>query len=216
MTTPPSLVRLVAELERLPGIGRRSAERLAHHLIRVPEARALELADAIRAARSKIRPCGRCRAPSERDPCATCDDPARDARLLMVVETARDQTAMEDAGGFPGLYFVLGGRLSPLEGVSAEDLDLDALAARVSSGGVEEVCIATNPDLEGDGTARALERTLLPLGVKVTCLARGLPTGGQIEYQSAAVLAEAFEGRRVVEDVEKGPDRPGDVRRART
>lgn len=195
MVTPPSLDRLVDALERLPGIGRRSAERIAHHLLRVRADEAIALADAIRDARERIRPCSRCRAPAEQDPCRICRDDARDASLLMVVETARDLAAVEHGGGYRGLYFVLGGRLSPLEGVTASDLDLEALERRVVEGGVKEVCLATNPDLEGDGTALAVTRALTASGVDVTRLARGLPAGGQIEYQNASVLAEAFEGR---------------------
>jgi len=198
MITPPALAHLIEELERLPGIGRRSADRLAHHLLRVPEAEALGLAEAIRDARARIRPCSRCRAPAERDPCAICGDAARDARTLVVVESARDLVAFEAAGGYRGLYFVLGGRLSPLEGVTAADLDVAALVARATEPGVEEVCLATNPDLEGDGTALLLEKALLPSGARLTRLARGLPAGGQIEHQSAAVLAEAFAERRSV------------------
>ena len=202
---PPSLTHLVESLERLPGIGRRSAERLAAHLLRVPEARALELADAIREARARIRACSRCRAPAEADPCPICADATRDATLLVVVETPRDLAALESSGGYRGLYYVLGGRLSPLDGVGAGSLDLDGLAARVRENEVAEVCLATNPDLEGDGTAllvgrelerAALERSGRPL--RITRLARGLPSGGQIEYQSAAVIAEAFEERRAV------------------
>ena len=156
MSTPPSLSHLVEELERLPGIGRRSAERLAAHLLRVPEARALALADAIREARDRIRACGSCRAPAEADPCPICRDSTRDATLLVVVETPRDLAAMEGSGGYRGLYYVLGGRLSPLDGVGAKDLDLDGLSRRIEDGDVREVCIATNPDLEGDGTDHIL------------------------------------------------------------
>lgn len=198
MTQPPSLARLIEELERLPGIGRRSAERLAHHVLRMPEASALSLADAIREARSRIRACSRCRAPAESDPCPICRDPSRDPRLLVVVETARELAAFECGGTFRGLYYVLGSSLSPLDGVRPEDLDLAALAGRVEDGVVEEVCLATNPDLEGDGTALLIANALAGADVRVTRLARGLPSGGQIEYQSAAVLAEAFEGRRSV------------------
>ena len=208
MSTPPSLVRLVEALERLPGIGRRSAERLARHLLRVPEARAMELADAIRHARARIRACSRCHAPAERDPCPICADATRDARLLVVVETPRDLAVLESSGGYRGLYYVLGGRLSPLDGAGAGTLDLEGLTARILEGEVTEVCLATNPDLEGDGTAllvgRELERaarersTCGGVALRVTRLARGLPSGGQIEYQSAAVIAEAFEGRRAV------------------
>jgi recombination protein RecR len=196
VTTPGSLARLVDELERLPGIGRRSAERLAHHLLRVPEERALALADAIRAARTGIRPCSLCRAPTERDPCPICADPGRERDLLMVVETARDMAAIEAGGRYRGLYHVLGGRLSPLDPSSAGAGDVEALRERVRAGGVREVCLATNPDLEGDGTALEIARVLAASGVLLTRLARGLPTGGQIEYQNPAVLADAFEGRR--------------------
>jgi len=198
VSTPPSLGKLVEALERLPGIGPRSAGRIAHHLLRVPEARALELAEAIREARRLIRPCSLCLAPSERDPCAICADPGRDATTLLVVETARDLQAIEQGGRYRGRYFVLGGRLSPLEGVQAKDLGFAQLVQRAKDGVVREVCLATNPDLEGDGTARAIEGVLEGRGVRVTRLARGLPAGGQIEYQSGAVLAEAFEGRRPV------------------
>lgn len=208
MSTPPSLVRLVEALERLPGIGRRSAERLAGHLLRVPEARALELAEAIRDARARIRACSRCRAPSEADPCSICSDSTRDRKLLVVVETPRDLTALESAGGYRGLYYVLGGRLSPLDGVGPNELDLEGLSSRIGEGEVEEVCLATNPDLEGDGTALLVGRELARAArersaggggaLRVTRLARGLPSGGQIEYQSAAVISEAFEGRRAI------------------
>ena len=160
--------------------------------------RALTLADAIREARERIRACSMCRSPAERDPCPLCADPGRDARLLVVVESPRDLAALEASGSMRGLYYVLGGRLSPLDGVAAEDLELDGLAHRVREGGVVEVCIATNPDLEGDGTALLIQQALEKHDVRVTRLARGLPSGGQIEYQSTAVIAEAFDERRDV------------------
>jgi recombination protein RecR len=197
-TGPKSLERLVEELERLPGIGRRTAERLAHHLLRVPAERALSLAEAIREARDLIRPCSTCRAPSEADPCSICADPARDQGVVLVVETARDLAAVEEGRVYRGLYHVLGARLSPLEGQGPGTLDLSSLLDRVKRGGVREVVIATNPDLEGDGTALLLAKALAATGAAVTRLARGLPAGGQIEYQSASVLAEALEGRRPV------------------
>lgn len=196
MTAPPSLLRLIHELERLPGIGPRSAQRLAHHLLRTAEPKALALADAIREVRERIRPCSACRCPSEADPCPICREATRDRSVVLVVETPRDLEALEATGTYRGLYFVLGGRLSPVEGVTAKDLDLEALRRRVADAEVREVCLATNPDLEGDGTARAVERALGESGVRVTRLARGLPAGGQIEHLSAAVLAEAFEGRK--------------------
>lgn len=201
--SPESLDALVTELERLPGIGPRSASRLAHHLLRVPEDVALALADAIRAARARIRPCSQCRAPSEVDPCPICADGARDASLLLVVETPRDLGAVEAGGSYHGLYYVLGARLSPLEGVDAQALDLEGLATRAGQPEVVEVCIGTNPDLEGDGTALAVIDAVRSVQVdgrpRISRLARGLPTGGQIEYQNASVIADAFEGRRALD-----------------
>jgi recombination protein RecR len=202
MAVPASLVRLAEELERLPGVGRRTAERLAYHLLRVPEERALSLADAIRRARERVRPCSLCRCPTETEPCVVCADPARDRTLLLVVESARDLAAVENGGVFRGLYFVLGGRLAPMDGAGADSLDLEGLEARVRGGEVREVCLATNADLEGDGTAllvaQTLARAATDAAVRVTRLARGLPAGGQIEHQSSTVLAEAIEGRRPV------------------
>ncbi len=194
---PESLVRLVAALERLPGVGRRTAERLAHHLLRAPEEEAKDLARAILDARERIRPCGTCLAPAETDPCPVCADERRDRGLVLVVETARDLQAIEASGAWKGVYHVLGGRVSPLDGVGAETLSIDALAARARSGGVREVVIATNPDLEGDGTGLFVERALVGVpGLLVTRLARGMPSGGAIEHASRAVLAEALENRR--------------------
>ena len=181
----------------LPGVGRRTAERLAHHLLRVPEAEALALADAIREARERIRPCSVCGAPSESDPCPVCSDGSRDRGLVLVVETARDLVALEASGTWKGVYHVLGGRVSPLEGVGPEALSLAALTLRAASGAVREIVIATNPDLEGDGTALHVERALRLAAptVRVTRLARGLPSGGAIEYVSKAVLSDAIENR---------------------
>ncbi len=212
---PESLDRLVTALAELPGVGRRTAERLAHHLLRVPEVEALTLADAIRHARARIRPCPICGSPSEALPCDVCADPARDASTVLVVETARDLRAIEDAGVYRGVYHVLGGRVSPLEGVAVEHLALDALVARVRASGhdatvrhdsdsagpdargpIREVIVATNPDLEGDGTALHVERALAHTGVRVTRLARGLPSGGTLEFASKTVLADALENRR--------------------
>ena len=179
--TPESLDALVAQLERLPGIGPRSAARLAHHLLRVPESEALDLADAIRRARARIRPCASCHAPSETDPCPLCADPARDRSVLLVVETPRDLGAFEAGGTYRGLYFVLGARLSPLEGVDASALDLEGLAARAALAEVAEVCLGTNPDLEGDGTALTVTAALRGIQhggrPRITRLARGLDVG---------------------------------------
>jgi recombination protein RecR len=194
---PQSLDRLVEALMLLPGVGRRTAERLAHHLLRAPQEEALALADAIRVARARIRPCSSCLAPAERDPCPVCSDPARDAGLVLVVETARDLRAVEEAATWRGVYHVLGGRVSPIEGVGADALAIDALVARAKSGSVREVVIGTNPDLEGDGTALSVARALRGVeGVLVTRLARGMPSGGAIEHAGRAVLEEALENRR--------------------
>ena len=197
---PESLERLVTRLTDLPGVGRRTAERLAHHLLRVPEAEAIALADAIREARARIRPCATCHAPAESDPCDVCADPARDRSTVLVVETARDLRAIEDAGVFRGVYHVLGGRVSALEGLTVEHLSLEALVARVRTGDgagpVREVIVATNPDLEGDGTALHVEQALRSTGARVTRLARGLPSGGALEFASRTVLADALEHRR--------------------
>ncbi len=200
---PESLEELLAQLERLPGIGPRSAARLAQHLLRVPETDALALADAIRAVRERIKPCSLCRAPAEQDPCPLCSDPKRDTTLLLVVEAPRDLEAVEATGAYRGLYFVLGARLSPLEGVDAQALGLEDLARRAAAADVREVCIGTNPDLEGDGTALAVIEALRGVtrddagaALRITRFARGLPTGGQIEFQNAHAIADAFDGRR--------------------
>lgn len=193
--TPKSLEHLVERLMTLPGVGRRTAERLAHHLVRTPEAEALSVADAIREARARIRPCSRCHAPAETDPCPICADPARDGALVLVVETARDLEAVESSGAWKGVYHVLGGRVSSVEGVGPDTLSLDALAERVRTG-VREVCVATNPDLEGDGTALHVAKALEGTGVPVTRLARGVPAGGSLEFLAKTVLAEAIENRR--------------------
>lgn len=193
--TPKSLEHLVERLQTLPGVGRRTAERLAHHLVRAPQDEALSVADAIREARARIRPCARCGAPAETDPCPICADPARDAGLVLVVETARDLEAVEASGSWRGVYHVLGGRVSAVEGVGPEALGLAALVERVRTG-VREVCVATNPDLEGDGTALHVGRALAGSGVPVTRLARGVPAGGSLEFLAKTVLAEAIENRR--------------------
>lgn len=196
-SSPESLGVLVEALMGLPGVGRRTAERLAHHLLRVPEEEALALADAIRDARERIKPCSVCGAPSESDPCRVCADASRDRGLVLVVESARDLNALEASGTWRGVYHVLGGRVSPLEGVGPESIALGALVERALTGAVREIVIATNPDLEGDGTALHVERAVLAAApaVVVTRLARGLPSGGAIEYVSKAVLSDAIENR---------------------
>jgi recombination protein RecR len=190
------IARLMQELGKLPGIGPKSAERLAHHLLQAPRAEVLGLADALRAVKEQIRPCRECCNPTENDLCAICADPRRDASVVCVVEQPRDLLALERSGSFRGLYHVLHGRLAPLDGVGPERLTIDRLLARTRSGRVQEVIMATNPTTEGDGTALYLSTLLGPLGVKVTRLARGLPTGSVLEFANSQMLADALEGRR--------------------
>jgi recombination protein RecR len=193
--------RLLGELTRLPGIGQRTAERLAYHLLRLPAEEAMKLAIAIRDVKKLIRPCGRCGNLDETDPCGICADARRDRSLVLVVETPKDLAAIERSGAFGGLYHVLGGRIAPLDGVGAEDLRIDDLVRRLSDpdSGISEVIIGTNPDLEGDGTALYLARALSEVGVKVSRIARGIPTGSTIEYSSGAVLSDAIEGRSLLD-----------------
>lgn len=188
---------LVTELAKLPGIGRKTAQRLTFHLLKQPPDAATRLADAIRTVRERVTTCGVCGTLTDDDPCAICRDPRRDASLLCVVEEASDVTAIERAGRFRGRYHVLGGRISPLEGVGPEALHPDRLIGRVANGaGVREVIIATNPSMEGEVTATYLQQLLKPTGVRVTRIARGLPVGGDLEYADGVTIAQALEARR--------------------
>jgi recombination protein RecR len=190
-----SVDRLIEELGKLPGVGRKTAERLAHHILRAPADEAMKLAVAIRDVKKNTRSCSRCANVTEDDPCAICSDPARDAGAVCVVEQPRDLVAVEESGAWHGLYHVLGGRVSPLDGVSSEDLTIERLVRRVREEGTREVVLATGPDLEGDGTALYVERALAPTGVRITRLARGVPTGYALENSTAAMLQDAFRGR---------------------
>ena len=188
---------LVTELAKLPGIGRKTAQRLTFHLLKQPAETAARLADAIRAVRERVRACSVCGTLTDEDPCAICADPRRDPALLCVVEEASDVAAIERTGGYRGRYHVLGGRLSPLEGVGPEALRLDRLVARVTNGSdVREVIIATNPSMEGEVTATYLRQLLKPTGVRVTRIARGLPVGGDLEYADGVTIAQALSARR--------------------
>ncbi len=188
---------LVTELAKLPGIGRKTAQRLTFYLLKQPVDTATRLAEVIRSVRERITACGVCGTLTDQDPCAICGDPRRDASLVCVVEEAADVTAIERAGGFRGRYHVLGGRLSPLEGVGPEALRFDALVGRVTNGaGVREVIIATNPSMEGEVTATYLQQLLKPTGVRVTRIARGLPVGGDLEYADGVTIAQALLARR--------------------
>ncbi len=191
-----SLSRLMSELGKLPGIGTRTAERLALHILKAPQQDADALAQAIRDVKANTRHCSTCCNVTEADPCAICSDPRRDRTTLCVVEQPRDLLAIEKTGAYRGLYHVLMGRIAPLEGVHPEDLTVDRLIQRIKTSGVREVILYTNPDLEGDVTAQHLGRILKPLGVRVTLPARGIPTGSQIEYASETILRDALDGRR--------------------
>jgi recombination protein RecR len=196
-----AIEELVAELAKLPGIGRKTAQRLTFHLLKQPPEMAVRLAQAIRRVREQVAACGVCGNLSDEDPCAICRDPRRDAGLVCVVEEAGDVGAIERAGQFRGRYHVLGGRLSPLEGVGADALRVDELVARVTNGsGVREVIVATNPSMEGEATATLLQQLLRPTGVRVTRIARGLPVGGDLEYADGVTIAQALLARRDMAD----------------
>ena len=198
-----AIEELVAELAKLPGIGRKTAQRLTFHLLKQPTDAVERLAQAIRNARERIRACGECGNLSDEDPCEICRDPRRDAGVLCVVEEAADVTAIERAGRFRGRYHVLGGRLSPLEGIGPEQLGLARLVGRVTNGGgVREVIVATNPSMEGEVTATYVQQLLRPSGVRVTRIARGLPVGGDLEFADGVTIAQALLARREMTDAE--------------
>ena len=189
---------LIERLGELPGIGARTAERLAFHILKASDDEAMGLAEAIRNVKTQIRPCGRCFNLAEDELCAICADPRRDTGTLCVVEQPKDLLSLESTGVYHGLYHVLMGHIAPLENVEADDLTIGGLIERVRAGGVEEVILATNPTVAGDGTALHISSLLAPLDVKVTRLARGLPTGGQIEYANKSILADAITERRSI------------------
>jgi recombination protein RecR len=190
------IARLVQELNRLPGIGPKTAERLTHHLLAAPRGEVMNLAEALRDVKDKIRRCQQCCNLTEFDLCELCTDQRRDPATVCVVEQPRDLAALERAGNFRGLYHVLHGRLAPLEGIGPEQITVDRLVRRVQGGTVKEVIMATNPTMEGDGTALYLSSVLEPAGVKITRLARGLPSGSVLEFANNQMLADALEGRR--------------------
>lgn len=187
---------LTSELARLPGIGRKTAQRLVFHLLRQPHDQSRRLAESLVALVDRVRTCERCRNLTEAPLCHLCADPRRDGQLICVVEEASDIASIERAGEFRGLYHVLGGRLSPLDGVGPGDLSIDALMARMGPEGVREVILATNPSLEGEATALYVQRQLAALPVRVTRIARGLPVGGDLEYADGVTIAQALSARR--------------------
>jgi recombination protein RecR len=191
-----AITRLAEAFGRLPGIGPKSAERLTHYLLGADRSEALELAEALRAVAERVHPCRQCFNLTEGELCSICSDPRRDSSLICVVEQPRDLAALERAATYRGLYHILGGRLAPLENMGPEQLTVDALLRRVGQGGVHEVILATNPTLEGDGTALYVSNLLAGSGVRVTRLARGLPSGSILEFANNQMLADALEGRR--------------------
>ena len=195
---PPSAEALVRELTRLPGVGRRSAQRLAVHLLRVPEADALNLAHVIEHARAHIHPCPECFGFAEDGLCPICRDTRRDESIICVVEAPQDVDPIERSGAFRGRYHVLGGALSPLDGVDPEDLTIAQLVQRVQAGGISEVILATNPTMTGEATA-AYIAGLLRADAKITRLASGLPVGGDLEFADEVTLGRALDGRRIIE-----------------
>ena len=187
---------LIDELARLPGIGPKSAQRLAFYVVKAPMEDALRLSGAIVAAKERVHFCRECFSVAEGELCRVCRDPGRDLTVICVVEEPKDQAAVEKAGVVKGRYHVLGGAISPLEGIGPDDLRVQELLDRVARNGVREVIIATNPNLEGNATAMYVAGLLKPIGVKVTRLASGLPVGGDLEYADEVTLGQALEGRR--------------------
>jgi recombination protein RecR len=196
--TPP-VQALIDELGRLPGIGPKSAQRIAFHLLKVPAEDATRLATAIREAKEKVRFCERCFNVSEGALCGFCSDDRRDSSIICVVEESRDIVAVERTGEYRGRYHVLLGAMSPLEGIGPEQLKIRELLSRLGPEGVEEVIVCTNPNTEGEVTAMYLARMLKPLGLKVTRIASGLPVGGDLEYADELTLGRALEGRRPID-----------------
>ncbi|UUO04590.1 recombination mediator RecR [Blastopirellula sp. J2-11] len=194
--TTDSVTRLVDEFAKLPGIGRKSAERLAYHILRVHESEALALADSIRTVKQNVRYCSQCFNLAESELCTVCQDSRRDQTLLCIVEQPRDLMALEQSGMFPGLYHVLLGRIAPLEGIGPDQLTIDALVDRVRAGQFREIIMATNPTTEGDGTALHISNLLAELPVTLTRLARGITSGSVLEFTNKEILADALSGRQ--------------------
>ncbi|HSU97109.1 MAG TPA: recombination mediator RecR [Gemmatimonadaceae bacterium] len=190
---------LATELSKLPGIGRKTAMRLTYHLLKQPAGQTRRLADALVTISERVHPCARCHNLTENELCSICADTRRDPALVCAVEEASDIGAIERAGEFRGTYHVLGGRLSPLDGIGPEDLAVGDLEARVAAGGVRELIIATNPSIEGEATALYLQRRLASYPLTVSRIARGLPVGGDLEYADGVTIAQALSARRVMQ-----------------
>jgi recombination protein RecR len=194
---PEPLIRLVEELQRLPGIGPKGAQRLAFHILKTPREDADRLADAVRRVKEQVTYCSVCNNITDADPCAYCSSATRDPKVICVVEEPQNVAAIEKTREFKGTYHVLMGALSPLQGIGPDDLKIKGLLSRVN-GGVSEIILATNPNVEGEATAIYLARLLKPLGVKVTRIAMGVPVGSDLEYADEVTMHKALEGRREV------------------
>jgi recombination protein RecR len=192
----PPVMRLIEELKRLPGIGQKTAQRLAFYLLRSDRDQALALSDAIREAKERIRQCSVCNNITDADPCFFCTSPGRNKSVICVVEEATNIQAVERTRQFSGMYHVLGGALSPLQGVGPDQLHIKSLIERLKAGTVEEIIIATNPTAEGEATAVYLSKLIKPLGVRVTRIAMGIPVGSDLEYADEVTMLKAMEGRR--------------------
>ena len=195
-STAAPLARLIEEFYRLPGIGPKSAQRLAYYLLRMPAADARSLAEAIVEVKDKVTLCSTCQNVTEVDPCRICTDPGRDRSIMCVVEEPLDILALERTGAYHGLYHVLHGAISPMDGIGPDDLKVSELLDRLRGGETKEIILATNPNLEGEATSMYLSRLIGPLGLRVTRLARGLPAGGDLEYADDVTLTRALEGRQ--------------------
>ena len=198
MSLPASLQNLIDQFKRLPGVGAKSAQRLAFHVLKTPREDAERLCEAIREVKDRVTYCTVCNNFTDVDPCVYCVDPARDHRLVCVIEEPQNVNVVEKTGGFRGVYHVLLGSLSPLQGVGPDDLKIRGLLSRIESDHIEEIILATNPTVEGEATAIYLARLLKPLGVRVTRIATGIPVGSDLEYADELTMGKAMEGRREV------------------
>jgi recombination protein RecR len=198
MSLPASLQELVEQFKKLPGIGGKSAQRLAFHVLRTPREDADKLCQAIRDVKDRVIYCTTCNNITDSDPCVLCSDTTRDQRVICVVEEPQNVSVVDRTGGFRGLYHVLMGAISPLQGVGPDDLKIKGLLTRIAGGGVEEVILATNPTVEGEATAIYLARLLKPLGLRVTRIATGIPVGSDLDYADDLSVGKAMDGRREV------------------
>ncbi len=196
MSYSEPILRLIQEFAKLPGIGEKTAERLAFHLLAQSQEEVLLLASALRDLKERVRACGTCYTISEQDPCVICSDPKRETAVVCVVEQMKDLWSIEKSGAYRGLYHVLHGHLAPLDGIGPEHLTIRKLVERVGKGSIQEVILATNPTMEGDATAHYLRQALSSAAVRVTRIARGIPAGSSLEYSNRTIVSDALQGRR--------------------